>query len=107
MRIDATILIIIAGCTLVTVIPRIMPFLVIRNLNLPVPVLKWLSYVPVCILTALVVQGCLKQTNGSLAPDWYNIAAIVPTLLVAIKTRSLTLTVVSGVVMMAALRFFL
>jgi branched-subunit amino acid transport protein len=107
MSVDLTIMMVIIGCAFVTIVPRIIPFLVVRNIALPEPALKWLSYVPVCILTALVVENFIIQTDHSLKIDWSVIAVLIPTLLIAIKTRSLSITVISGVVFMAILRFFI
>ncbi|MEC1667032.1 AzlD domain-containing protein [Bacillus mojavensis] len=106
MSINAYILMVIIGCALVTMIPRVVPFLVVRNISLPVPVLKWLSYVPVCILTALVVKDCMIQSNDSLTLNWQVTVVLVPTLLIALKTKSLSMTVISGVVLMAGLRLW-
>ncbi|MBD1382015.1 AzlD domain-containing protein [Metabacillus arenae] len=107
MTVGLTTLIVIICCALVTIIPRIIPFLVVRNIALPEPALKWLSYVPVCILTALVAENFIIQTNQSLRIDWSVIVVLIPTLLIAIKTKSLSITVISGVVLMAVLRFFM
>ncbi|MCU7709249.1 AzlD domain-containing protein [Priestia sp. JV24] len=112
MSIHYPTLIVILGCALVTVVPRIVPFLVVRNIALPEPVLKWLSYIPICILTALVVENFIIQANDSQANDsvkinWPVIIVVIPTLLIALKTKSLSITVISGVGMMALLRFFL
>ncbi len=97
---------VIIGCALVTMIPRVLPFIVVRNLNLPESVLKWLSYIPVCILTALVVESLLIQNEDSLQIDWQAVIVFIPTLVIAIKTRSLSITVIAGVIMMALVRYF-
>ncbi|MGG3124096.1 AzlD domain-containing protein (plasmid) [Priestia megaterium] len=107
MSIDLFTLLVIIGCALVTIIPRILPFAVVRNLTLPQPVLKWLSYVPICILTALVVQNFIIQENHSLKINWPVIIVIIPVLLIAVRTKSLSITVISGVILMAGFRFFL
>lgn len=107
MSIHYSTLIVILGCALVTLVPRIVPFLVVRNIALPEPVLKWLSYIPICILTALVVQNFIIQANDSVKINWPVIIVVIPTLLIALKTKSLSITVISGVGMMALLRFFL
>ncbi|MEK1829117.1 AzlD domain-containing protein [Priestia megaterium] len=106
MSIHYPTLIVILGCALVTVVPRIVPFLVVRNIGLPEPVLKWLSYIPICILTALVVENFIIQANDSVRINWPVIIVVIPTLLIALKTKSLSITVISGVGMMALLRFF-
>ncbi|WP_458120074.1 AzlD domain-containing protein [Paenibacillus sp. Z6-24] len=106
MTIQWTTLMVIIGCALVTMIPRVLPFMVVRNLNLPKSILQWLSYIPVCILTALVVESFLIQNEHSLQIDWQAVIVLIPTLAIAIKTRSLSITVISGIIMMALVRYF-
>ena len=106
MSINTYVLMVIIGCALVTMIPRIIPFLVVRNITLPEPVLKWLSYVPGCILTALVVKDCMIQSHGTLQLNWPAAVILIPTLLIAMKTKSLSITVISGVLLMAGLRLW-
>ncbi|MCY9076876.1 AzlD domain-containing protein [Bacillus inaquosorum] len=106
MSVNTYILMVIIGCALVTMIPRVIPFLVVRNITLPEPVLKWLSYVPVCILTALVVKDCMIQSNDSLQLNWPVAVILIPALLIAMKTKSLSITVISGVLLMAGLRLW-
>lgn len=106
MNISLPMLLLIAACAAVTIVPRVLPFLIIRNLKLPVIALRWLSYIPICILTALVVSNVLGE-NGPLSFDWEVITIMVPTILFALWTKSLLLTVIIGVVLMATLRFFI
>ncbi|PAD21489.1 AzlD domain-containing protein [Terribacillus saccharophilus] len=105
MSINSTVLAVIALSALVTVIPRILPFLLVRNLRLPDAVMKWLSFVPVCILTALVIENLLMQEESRLAIDWTILLILLPTAIIAYKYRSLSMTVVSGVLLMAIYRY--
>ncbi|PAF21192.1 branched-chain amino acid transporter AzlD [Terribacillus saccharophilus] len=105
MSINSTVLAVIALSALVTVIPRILPFLLVRNLRLPDAVMKWLSFVPVCILTALVIENLLMQEESRLAIDWPILLILLPTAIIAYKYRSLSMTVVSGVLLMAIYRY--
>ncbi|MFP7476778.1 AzlD domain-containing protein [Terribacillus saccharophilus] len=105
MNVSLSMLLLIAGCAAVTIVPRVLPFLIIRNLKLPVLALRWLSYIPICILTALVVSNVLGE-NGPLSFDWEFIVIMIPTILFALWTKSLLYTVIVGVMLMAALRFF-
>lgn len=100
-----TILLIIIGCAAVTFLPRVIPFLLVRGVDLPQPVIKWLSFIPVCILTALVVNSFLLEAEHGIAIDWEVLALIVPTLFIALWTKSLSITVVAGVVLMGISRF--
>ncbi|MFP7492808.1 AzlD domain-containing protein [Terribacillus saccharophilus] len=105
MSISLSMLLLITACAAVTILPRVIPFLIIRNLKLPVLAMKWLSYIPICILTALVVSSVLGE-GGALSFDWFAIIVMIPTILFALWTKSLLFTVIIGVVLMAAMRFF-
>ncbi|OBZ15182.1 MULTISPECIES: AzlD domain-containing protein [Bacillales] len=105
MSIDLSLLLVILGCALVTFVPRIAPFVLIRNLRLPQPLLKFLNYIPICLLTALIVQGVLVKSGSGVSIDWHTLIIIIPTLLIALKTKSLLLTVLAGIVSAAIVRF--
>lgn len=109
MSIHLTVLFIILGCAVVTFIPRVLPFIVIRNIALPKIVVKWLSFIPICIFTALIVDSFIiqNQNQSLLAIDWSVLIVIIPTLLIALWTKSLSLTVIVGIVCMAIVRFIL
>lgn len=107
MNVDLTTLLLIVACALVTLVPRIVPFVIVRNLVLPQALIKWLSYIPVCLLTALIVQGVMKETGSIPSIHWANLAALLPALLVALRTKSLLGTVVTGIVSAALARWFL
>lgn len=107
MKVDLNVLLIILGCAIVTFIPRILPFVAIRKLKLPAPVVKWLAYIPVCLLTALIVQGAIHPIDSVPALpaiNWAYIIITIPTLVTALKTRSLLLTVLVGIVTAALVR---
>ena len=102
-----TILWVIVGCALVTWLPRVIPFIFVRSVKLPDVVLKWLSFIPICILSALVVENLLNTDTSFVTLDWPILGALIPTLIVAIWTKSLSTTVVVGVISMALIRHFL
>ncbi|MEC0282619.1 AzlD domain-containing protein [Terribacillus saccharophilus] len=104
MSMNSTVLAVITLAALVTVILRILPFILVRNLRLPDAVMKWLSFVPVCILTALVIENMLMQEQSRLSIDWPVLLILLPTAIIAYKYRSLSMTVVSGVLLMAIYR---
>ncbi|MBB2481984.1 AzlD domain-containing protein [Bacillus sp. APMAM] len=106
MSINLSILLIILGCAMVTFIPRIIPFIVIRNMKLPKIVVKWLSFIPICIFTALIVDSFIsKDQSAFISINWSVLAAIIPTLIIAIWTKSLSVTVIVGIICMATVRF--
>ena len=105
MEIRADILWIILGTSIVTFIPRVLPLVVLSKMQLPDWGLRWLSYVPISVMAALVGQELLLS-DGELVPFLENLEvwAAVPTFLVAIFTRSLLGTVLVGLASMMVLR---
>lgn len=95
------------GCAFVTWLPRVLPFIVIRNMNLPSVVTRWLTYIPVCILSALVISSLFTKDQEIVTINWQLFLAFIPTVFIAIVTKSLSLTVILGVITMALVRYFL
>ncbi|HCX2781526.1 TPA: AzlD domain-containing protein [Staphylococcus aureus] len=101
-------LILILLCGIVTLLIRIIPFIMISKVQLPDVVVRWLSFIPITLFTALVIDSIIQQTpygEGYTLNIPY-IIALIPTVILSIITRSLTITIISGIVIMAALRFF-
>ena len=94
----------IIGVSLATLIPRILPVALFSGFEFPKIVIKWLSYVAPAVLGALTALSILAPA-GELHISVNNlyIWAFIPTLLVAIKTRSLFLTLSVGIAAMAIL----
>ncbi len=107
MSIDINLLWIVAGCAIVTWLPRIIPFMFVRNIRMPRLVLRWLKFIPVCILSALVFGSLLQQTDSWVTFNWHVLLAFLPALAVAVWKKSLSLTVIVGVVCMAVIRFII
>ncbi|MFJ7838485.1 AzlD domain-containing protein [Lysinibacillus sphaericus] len=108
MTTTASMMWLIIGCALVTWLPRIIPFMFVRSVKLPDVVLKWLSFIPVCILSALVIENLLDtESKNFVTLDWPVFITFVPTLIIALVTKSLSITVVAGVIIMASVRFFM
>jgi branched-subunit amino acid transport protein len=105
VEVRTSVLLIIVGCGLVTVIPRILPLAVLSRFTLPDPVVRWLGWVPVAVLAALLAQT-VTLVNGQIVLPPQNLTgvALVPALVVAVVTRGLMGTVLVGVAAMAILR---
>jgi branched-subunit amino acid transport protein len=58
------IVLLLAGMFLVTYIPRLLPFLFARELDLPPWVQKWLKFFPYAALGALIFPGILTAVPG-------------------------------------------
>lgn len=95
---------IIIGSAIVTWLPRIIPFIFVRSVELPPLFLKWLSYIPLCILSALVFESFWSMEAGELIWHRHIIFAALPTGVVAILSRSMTFTVFVGIICTALIR---
>ncbi|AQY50967.1 hypothetical protein PWEIH_12885 [Listeria weihenstephanensis FSL R9-0317] len=107
MSVSYAFILMLLGCSLVTAIPRMLPFLVMRNMNISEPILKWLSYIPICIFSALIIESFMTNGAGGFQIHWLELVAVIATLLISLLTRSLLWTVILGVAMMAILRLIL
>lgn len=105
MGISTYALLTILGCGLVTWLSRVIPFVLVKNFALPRALIKLLSFVPVAIMTALVVQNILIFKIGAWPSiNWLNFGAAIPTIISAVITKSLLVIVVIGIISMAVLR---
>lgn len=104
MSISYGFILMLLGCSLVTAIPRMLPFLVMRNMQISEPVLKWLSYIPLCIFSALIIESFMTNGAQGFQIHWLELVAVIATLIISLITRSLLWTVILGVVIMALLR---
>lgn len=106
MEVRWSIFLIILGSALVTFIPRVLPIAILSRVELPEWAMRWLSYVPISVMAALVGQELLMP-SGKLEPLQHNLdlIAALPTFIIAIVTRSLLGTVVVGIISIMVLRF--
>lgn len=90
----------------VTLFVRVLPLVMISRIELSEKFIKWLSFIPITLFTALVVDGLIKQESDvfGYAINWTFLIALVPTIWIALRTRSLTITVLVGMVAVALLR---
>ncbi|MEA4909810.1 MAG: AzlD domain-containing protein [Chloroflexi bacterium] len=100
------VLITILGMTLVTYIPRVLPVWLLSERPLAPVFVTWLRYVSPAVLAAMLFPSIL-MVDGQIQLNVNNLylVAAVPTLLVAWKTRSLFGSVLTGMVVVAAVRF--
>ncbi|RKD24983.1 branched-chain amino acid ABC transporter [Ammoniphilus oxalaticus] len=106
MEVRGEILFIILGAALVTFIPRALPLVVLSRIQIPEWGMRWLKYVPISVMAALVGQELLLN-DGQFTPISQNMElwAALPTFIVAILTRSLLGAVLVGILSLMALRF--
>ncbi|PHK50067.1 AzlD domain-containing protein [Staphylococcus edaphicus] len=99
---------IIILCGIVTWFTRIIPFVMISKVHLSERVIKWLSFIPITLFTALIIDGVLIQEKGvsGYSINFPFLITMLPTIVIAIVSRSLTITILSGIIIMALLRWF-
>ncbi|ANS74398.1 branched-chain amino acid ABC transporter [Paenibacillus yonginensis] len=105
MEIRWEVFLMIVGASIVTLIPRVLPLVLLSRIQIPEWGMRWLNFVPVAVMAALIGQELLVQ-DGKLSFGAEVIAAL-PAVAAAVLTRSLLATVIVGMLAMMALRFFL
>ena len=99
------ILMAIVFSSLVSWIPRVIPFILAKYKGLPPIVERFLKFLPVSIIFALILSSVVTGKIGSFPQiKWLDFLAVFPTALVAFRYRKLLGTVIFGVVLIAVLR---
>lgn len=101
---QATIVAVIVGMALINFAIRFVPIAVISRFELPEPVLRWLSFVPISVMGALVATEVLRP-QGQWQPPLTNpgLYAAVITAVVFRYTRSFLGATVVGMASFVAL----
>lgn len=91
---------IVAGMALVTYVPRWLPLFLLSRRRLPQWFVQWLDLIPAAILSALIIPELFVSGEPrSLVLFQQKSLVALPVLLIALKTKSLGLTVVSGMLL--------
>ncbi len=97
-----------AGMGLVTYLPRALPLLYLAHKQLPQWLIDWLGLIPVAVLSALLAPSLFTSAaERNLTFSKPELLVAIPTLLFAIKTRSLGGTVLIGMFLFWLARLFL
>lgn len=99
MEVRPHVLVIFLGMAVVTYLPRMLPLVVLSRFQLPPVLLRWLSYIPVAVLAALLAPDLLER------PDY--LLASIPAFAIALLTSSLMGTVLTGIAAIVLLRLLL
>ncbi len=94
-------------CVLFTLILKTGPVVLLKGDSLPFLLRKWLDYVPVAVMAALVgpdvfMQDCVLDISFS---NLFLLVSI-PTLLVAIVSRNYFVTIAVGIGLVIAARYY-
>ncbi len=93
------------GMGLVTFLPRLLPLWLFSSRDLPPLVISWLRYVPVAVLSAMLLPS-LVMPDGRIDVGFGNLFlwVAIPVFVVAWKTRNLFAPVIVGMLLVAGLR---
>jgi branched-subunit amino acid transport protein len=90
----------------VTYLPRVAPIWWLSSKTLPPVVIKWLGYVPVAVLASMLCPALVMPAQKvDLSVHNVFLLASGPTILVAWKTRSFFGAVLTGMVVVACVRY--
>jgi branched-subunit amino acid transport protein len=97
----------IAGMALVTAVLRTSPVFLLQRESLPAYFKHWLHYVPVSVLSIMVIQELIIQQNQvHLSHQNLFLWTAIPSLIVAVKWKNPVGTLGVGIVVLALLRLF-
>ncbi len=95
---------VIAGMFAVTYVPRVLPFLLGREIPFPRWLRRWLRLFPYAALGALILPGILNADPGR---SWVGLSAGAVAAGVSLLTRSLMLTVLAAILYVFLLKALL
>ena len=97
MIVDRDYYYIVLGMSLVTFLPRFFPVYFLSGRTLPGWFIEWLDLIPAAVLSALLLPELVTTGTPRLfMPYKLDMIVAIPTLLFALKTKSLGGTVVTG-----------
>ncbi|MGT2742758.1 AzlD domain-containing protein [Streptococcus plurextorum] len=90
---------------LVTWLPRVLPYFIVRLVTLPEKLVKFFNFLPISIIFALLLASLFDTKVGQFPTvKLAELLAVIPTLWVMLKTKNVMLAVVLGCVTIALLR---
>jgi branched-subunit amino acid transport protein len=106
---NGEVLLIVTAMAIVTAVPRVLPVGFLARRNLPEWLVTWLRYVPISVLSAMLVLDLFWRENGVEISPRANpmLPAAALGFLVAMRTRNLFATVSAGMGALALLRLYL
>lgn len=98
----------IIGVSIVSILPRILPVAFFSRYEFPNLLKEWLSYIAPAVLGALAALSVIAPKGFiNISINNVYIWAFIPTIIVAVKTRSLFFTLLVGILTMAFINNFI
>lgn len=102
---NTAIILTIVLMALVTVLPRILPVWILSGVKYPKPLVLWLKYVPITVLSALLAPELfLRHSKFDLSFDNLFFWVAIPTFAVAAFTKNFFATIIFGMGILALTR---
>ena len=97
-------IILVIGMGLVTYLPRWIPLIALSHRKLPKWIVEWLDLIPVAILSALLLP-LLITTGEPKSVEFFRpeLLVAIPTFIFALKTKSLSGTIIVGMLLFWAI----
>ena len=104
---QAKIYFVIFGLWVANYLPRMLPMVVLSKIKIPKTIITWLEFIPPAVLAAILAPTLLMPDNKAINITLQNnyLLAAIPSLAVAIKTKSLVWTLIAGIASMAVLQY--
>lgn len=94
---DTNLLLCMAGCVLVTVLPKVLPITFLNGDNLHPLFRKWLDFVPVAVMAALVGSDIFFYDGSfNLGSSNLYLMASIPCFLIAYSTKNYFIPIIVG-----------
>ncbi|HAJ69997.1 MAG: AzlD domain-containing protein [Alkalibacterium sp.] len=93
-------LILIIGMSIVTFLPRFLPILFLSKKEISPSLSRWMSYIPVSVFAALVASDVFF-VDGAFAMQPLQNVKLLPSIfviIVALKTKSLLWSMITGII---------
>lgn len=99
---------IIIGMALVTYFSRELPFVVLKGKKLKPAIVEWLGFIPVAVLSALLIPALLTDGDGkniNISFSNYYLIAGISTFVFGYFVKNLFLVIIFGIIVLAFIRF--
>jgi len=106
---ESSISLLIIGMALINLVIRYPVYLLADRFRFPALIERALAFVPAAVLTAIIVPSVVYPTGSTMRLDWHNpfLIAAVMTAVISYVTRNLLATIVIGMAIFLALRWWL
>ena len=105
---DTTFVLIVIGAMVVTYIPRMLPLVMLSKVHLPKKVQKFLDYIPIAILGAILLPSLVyRDTKLDISFDNVFLIAGILTIILAKFVKRVDVLVLFGILVTMLLRTFI